>query len=751
MLWATSVGIVAFSGGCTAAPDDAAPKSVAAVNVVESEVPVPPPAPMRAYADTIHGEVIPDPFRWLEDTTTAEVRRFTAAQAAYSDSVLARLVGLDSLERLVARAFETTPTLDALVPAGNRLFLTRWLGPRPSLFVMDSGRSSERLLLSADTLAARSRGAGIRAMSPSWDGRYVAIGTTERGDARAAIQLLDATTGRPLPDLIPDLLTTTSGTRYEVTWLPDGSGFFYPRLWPGSAKGPAVDQLARGRQFLHRIGTPQSADVPVFGFGLTPSIAIDKVDLPTRVYTAPGSAWLVASLYRSTESGTQWFFAPLTQPLTTVPEWKALASIRGKVSLPQLRGDTVYALSRGTSDRGQIVRRVLRADGDGEWITVVPEQPGVIVSFTAQRDGLYFTERVGGRVHLRRVARGTAVVADVAVPSGGTVRLQRSAPDGIGAMFFTESWATPPQWQQVDSAGAVTPLGIDDGSAVSDAGAITAEALQARSQDGTSVPVSIVYGARAQHAGVLDGSAPLLIEAYGGYAQATDPSYNPFVQVWTALGGVYAYAHVRGGGELGDAWHTAGMREHKQRTFDDMIAAIETLIAKRYTSAKRVTLMGTSFGANIPGMVLAQRPDLLGAALFEVGQPDEIRGAQLDPTAARNIAELGDLETAEGIRLLRGASPYHQVPSRVALPGVIVHSASEDYNFGTEMLTGKYVARLQAANSGTRPVLWIRTDGGHQALFYLSPTWAAKAMSFALWQSGLSAYQPQRSPPADRR
>lgn len=711
--------------------------------VVETGVHPPDVAPRGGHADTVHGVVLPDPWRWLEDSTSENTRRFVAAQDAYATAVLNRLVGVDTLRAMVERAYAATPTLDALVPAGPRIFMTRWLGSRPSVVVLDSAKTAERMLLNADSLKTRGNTTGVRAVSPSWDGRYVAVGTTQEGDENAGITVLDVNTGARLRDTVPDLLTTTSGTRYEVTWAPNGRGFFYPRLWPGSAMGPAVDKLARGRQYFHALGTPQSADVPIFGYGVAPDIAADREDLPTRVYTAPGSRWLVASMYRVKATGTDWYVAPLPDPMTSPPRWTKLAGVDERISVPQLRGDTLYALSRTTADRGMIVKRVLGVPGDSAWTTVVAESPGVIMAYTVQQDGVYFTERRDGAVGLRRVMRGDTKITEIPVPTGGLVRLLPGAPNTTGVTFSTESWASPPHWQRVINArGQIAPLPIDDGSGGTSNRGLTATTLQASSRDGVRVPVSVVYGTNALRNGALDGTAPLLIESYGGFAKTTDPSFNPFIQVWTALGGVYAYAHVRGGGELGDRWHRDATREHKQRTFDDMIGAIEALIANRYSSAGRVTVMGISFGANLPGMVLAQRPELLAAALFEVGQPDEIRGARLDPTAARNIGELGDLETAEGIRLLQAASPYFQVPDSARLPAIIVHSASGDYNFGSRMLAGKYVARLQAANRGTRPVLWVQTKGGHQALLGLSPDWAAKAFSFTLWQSGQPGYQP---------
>ncbi|MEO7361838.1 MAG: prolyl oligopeptidase family serine peptidase, partial [Gemmatimonadaceae bacterium] len=385
-------------------------------------------------------------------------------------------------------------------------------------------------------------------------------------------------------------------------------------------------------------------------------------------------------------------------------------------------------------------RLVLREGSVPVWETVLPERAGVLTEYIVQDDALYIVERTAGGLGLLRMAYGTATASAVALPTPGSVHLLR-AQTGTGASFTVESWASPPHvlYADRDSARAV---GLDDGFSARHPADVISDHVQAPSQDGTLVPVSVVYGPSALRNGKLDGTAPLLIDAYGAFSSTNDDSFDPLVQYWISQGGVYAYAAVRGGGELGEAWHQAATRENKQRSIDDMIGAIEHLIARRYTSAKRVSIIGVSFGANIPGMVMLQRPDLLGAVLYEVGQPDEIRGAVFDPTAARNIAEIGDLDTPEGIRSLMKMSPYHQIPARVDLPAVIVHTAAADYNFGTQMLTAKYVARLQKANSGGRPVLWVQTPGGHRALFGSGAEWAGVALSFLLWNSGVERYQP---------
>jgi prolyl oligopeptidase len=476
---------------------------------------------------------------------------------------------------------------------------------------------------------------------------------------------------------------------------------------------------------------------------------MEPEDLATRVHAAPDSRWLVGSVFRSRRNGSEHYAARRPPGDSTVPSWVPLLSLAERASLPQLRGDTVWALSRRDADRGRIMRRVLGAGTarSGQWEPAVPERRGVITAFAVQSDALYFTERDAGAVQLHVLPHGESRTRLVSVPLTGTVRIAPRTSVGEGLLVSVESWAMPPRWFRVTRSGAaVEPLAIDDGGKATASATLVSDRLEAPSRDGTLVPVSLVYDRSLSSSGRLTGSVPLLIEAYGGFGQASDPSYDPYAQVWTALGGVYAYAHVRGGGELGDAWHRAATREHKQRSVDDMIGAVEALIARGFTSRGRVAIQGISFGAIISGLATLQRPDLFGAAIYDVGGPDEIRAAALDPSAARNIAELGDIDTPEGIRLLRSASPYHVVPPRIALPAVLLHSASDDYNFGTEMLVAKYVARLHAANSGDRPVVWVRAPGGHRWLHSLSPAWAATVTSFLMWQTGVPRFQPP--PPA---
>jgi prolyl oligopeptidase len=712
---------------------------------------VPPVALARtdSHVDTLQGVTVPDPYRWLEDTLSPEVREWVTQQQTYASQILSRVVHRDSLAAMYEQAFRDAPTLDDVIETPEGFVLKRWLDDSPTIHSLRRDLTGEQPLLAVDARADLSQ-TNMRTLVPSNDGRFLAIGTTAGGDEGAAIAVVDVSTGKLLPDRIDDLLTTTSDTRYQVTWLPETDrnehAFFYPRVWPGSASGPPAERLARSRQFLHRIGTARTSDIPVFGFGVSPAVPMAPEDLATRVRTAPKSRWLLASVFRARQNGSEHYAARRTPGDTSVPSWTPLATLEDRAGYPQLRGDTAWVLARRNADRGHILRRVL-GNGplpQGPWEVAVAEREGVITSFSVQNDAVYFIERNASGMYLQTLAHGGTVPRTVMLPVTGTIRIAPRPSQMDGVLVSIESWATAPKWFRVlDAGGVVEAIAISDGSKAVPSSTLVSEQIQARSRDGTMVPVSLVYDTKAMVSNRLDGTAPLLIETYGGFSSITDPRYDPYAQVWCALGGVYAYAHVRGGGELGDAWHRSAMRENKQRTMDDVIGAVETLIARGYTSAGRVAIQGISFGAMVSGLVPLQRPELFGVAVYDVGGPDEIRATALDPSAARNVAEIGDMDTPEGIEMLRKVSPYHMVPLKIPLPAVLLHSASDDYNFGTEMLVAKYVARLQAANAGTRPVVWVRETGGHRWLASLSPKWAATVASFLLWQTGDVRFQPK--------
>ena len=718
----------------------------------------PPTAPVVDAADTLHGVPLPDPYRWLEAERDPAVTRFVAAQRAYADSVLRRIPGVAAMERRITDAYEEAPALGQAAHSAGRAYGVWWSASRPERVVArGAGDTAERTVVDRAALEAAGRGATVRTLFPSPDGRLVALGLTRSGDAGVEIVVADGARGGVRPDVVRDVLVT-SGGGILATWLPDGSGFVYARAWPGAESGPPAERWFRGRHFLHRLGTPQSADVPLVGFGLAPQVGFRPGDTPNRVVTSPGSRWVIAEVWRSPDTAYELWAAPVDAVLAVrdsadvlrIP-WRQVASRDDLARAAVLDADTLWILTRRDAGRGRVLRRTLRlADGAARpdaWTTAVAEREGVLAEMTVTDDGVWATERVGGALRLLHAGRGTADTAlrVVPLPVEGTVRLLPAA-DHRSLWLSLEHWATAPDLRRVVADVAapgnvrVEDAPFDDrtnvrGRPAAPAGDVVSRRAEAVAADGTRIPVSIVH----RRGLPLDGTAPLLLKGYGSFGTVNDPSYSPPILPWLEQGGVFAYAHVRGGGELGADWHAQGRGVRKPVAVSDMIAAAEHLVRANYSAPGRITILGTSAGAALVGNAILDRPELFGAALYDVGAPDEAR--LLDPTALRNVAEFGDLESAEGVRALVRVSPYRRVPPRIRLPGVLVKTGLTDYNF-TLAPAGKLVARLQAANAGDRPVLWWLLDEGHDAIGN-TPANTAAAWAFALWQTGHPGFQPR--------
>jgi prolyl oligopeptidase len=571
----------------------------------------------------------------MEATDADERRRWTEHQSAYTEDVLREPAGRATIVEAFTAEFEAVPTLDEVIPIRGAIVFDRWLASGREFRIRNEEDGAERQLFDRSILTEAGRSARVRAVIPSWDGRFVAVSASGAGDSAVQVSVIETATGRLLPDLIPDLLTTTSGARYRVAWLPDGSGFIYPRLAEGALVGPAVNRLARGRQYLHRLGTPQSADIPIFGFGVSADIAFADDDLPTAIVMAPNSPWVLASAARVSANTSELWAAKLGDLIAGRPRWQQMAGDAFKQA--KLSGNRVYAITNEGANRGQIVSLDLDKPAQ-TWRAMVRERQGVLQSFVLARDALYFTEYRDGATQLRRARYSDGRVEEVSVPIVGDLRFAPQDPTRDTPWVKAQNWTDPGTWFGVPpNARSAVASKIDSGGKPIDQRMFVTRHIMVEADDGVRVPVSLVHLANLR----LDSTAPLLLEAYGGYGKLQAPGYNPSIPTWVRQGGVYAYAHVRGGGELGAAWRHAATRERKVRSGLDFVAVGNALVRLRYTSRGRIVAYGISAGAQMPGLAVAIDPELFGAAIFDVGQPDEIRGAQLDPTAARNLAEMG--------------------------------------------------------------------------------------------------------------
>jgi prolyl oligopeptidase len=517
---------------------------------------LPPPFPAGAEADTLFGVVVPDPYRRLERGDDPAVASWIAAQEAETQALLAAIPGRDALAARIGELRAGGSGILSAIETPARLLLVRQ-GERGMQLTArepagDGWAPAERVLFDAAGHAP-GESPDFLANVPSLDGRQLAIGRTRQGDGDPEILVVETATGQLLPDRVGDILLTSGGS-IRPTWHPDGSGFFYPRAEPGATAG---ERFFRGRLCFHRLGSDPAQDEPVFGFGLSAAVPMAPADTPSRAITAPSSRWLVAYVWEAASFGIAMYATPLDSLRGADTPWRCIGSPADELDRLVLVGDVAYALSAHEAPRGRLVRRDL-GDPAGAWETALPERPGVLVDLRAAADALYLSERIGGAMRLHRLPYGAEAATPIALPLTGTLSLHARS-DAPGVRVAIESWLVPPQsFRYEPASGAVRSAGIKP-PVTTDFAGVVAERSAAPARDGAAIPVSIVHSRTL----ALDGRAPLLLEGYGTAGVAVDPLFQPELLAWVERGGIYAFAHVRGGGELGDAWHEAARRERR--------------------------------------------------------------------------------------------------------------------------------------------------------------------------------------------
>ncbi|HTF68880.1 MAG TPA: prolyl oligopeptidase family serine peptidase [Edaphobacter sp.] len=349
------------------------------------------------------------------------------------------------------------------------------------------------------------------------------------------------------------------------------------------------------------------------------------------------------------------------------------------------------------------------------------------------KDSLYVKVFDGASAALVRIPYGT---------SSKAVRISAPWPASIidATSVSMSGWTHGPSYYRVMAGSSVfTRTDLAPPSPYTDVAGLVAKDVEVRAADGTTIPLSLVY----KQGMVQDGKNPTFLWGYGAYGISQPPIFGPMLLPWFDHGGIYAVAHVRGGGELGEEWHKAGMMSTKPNTWNDAIACAEYLIAQRYTSSEKLALGGGSAGGILAGRALTERPDLFAAVLDMVPMSDTLR-SERSANGANNISEFGSVKTSDGFRGLYAMSPYVHVKDDVHYPAVLLTTGINDPRVDPWQ-PAKMAARLQAANGGAKPILFrVDYDAGHgmdstrkQLFEERTDYW-----TFLLWQMGEADFQP---------
>jgi prolyl oligopeptidase len=649
---------------------------------------------------------VADPYRWLEDATSPESVEWLTAQDTIAAQVLAELPGRDLLKSrltdLLAAGVVTAPTWRR----ERQFFMRRTADQEHAVLVTVDPDGTERILI--DPIAIDPSGATtLDAWQPSKEGDLLAYQLSEGGDEESVLRVIDVTTGRLVDGPI-------DRCRYSpVGFLPGGESYYYVRrLAPADL--PEGEAQFHRRVWLHRVGSDPATDVQIFGDGF------DKTTFFSASVSINGR-WLVVSASPGTAPRNDVWIADLTASEPAAPQLREVqVGVDAQTSVHVGRDGRAYIYTDRDAPRGRLMVADPQNPGVENWRELLPEHPEAVLEDFAILDPpdldepvllAAWTTHAVGEITVHDLLSG-AKRSEVALPGIGSVSGLSERPEGGSECWFGYTDNTTPSsvFRYDARTGQTTPWAHAPGRV--EVPKVHTRQITYTSVDGTAVRMIIVSPAAEP-----DQPRPTILYGYGGFGASMTPGYSAGVLAWVESGGVYAIANLRGGGEEGESWHRAGMRDNKQNVFDDFHAAADWLVEHGWSTADKLGISGGSNGGLLVGAALTQSPQRYAAVVCSAPLLDMVRYesyglGQLwsdEYGTAANPTELG---------WLLGYSPYHRVVPGTAYPAVLFTVFDSDTRVDP-MHARKMCAAVQAATTAEpaqRPIVFRReSDVGHGA------------------------------------
>ena len=648
------------------------------------------------HVDNYHGREVADPFRWLEDDVreSNDVANWVAAQNEVTFAYLATIAERDRIEKRMTELWDYE-RFGLPTKAGGRYFYAYndGLQNQDVIYMQETLDAGPKLLIDPNTWSDDGTVA-LASYFPSPDGNHLAYLEQDGGSDWRIARVLDVRTGETLDDRLEWLKFTL------LDWAGDSSGFYYSR-YPATSAEEKFQSLNKDMTiYFHRLGTSQEQDELVYA-------RPDFPDWSPRASVTDDGRHLIITISVGTDAryaiGYQDLTDPDAEPGIIIDGFDHDYTLIGNV------GDDLYFRTNNGAPRNRLIAINPKNPAPENWREVIPEARDVL-------DGVGL---VGGHIIAEYMQDAFSVVKifDLDGKHVGNVDLP-----GIGTAFGFNGKADDPEtffsYASFSTPSTINRLNVETGevenfkspSVAFDPADYVVEQVFYESKDGTRVPMFISH-----HKDVVpDGRRPTMLYGYGGFNISMQPGYSTTRLAWMEMGGIYAVANLRGGGEYGKEWHKAGTKLQKQNVFDDFIAAAEYLIENNYTSSDKLAIFGGSNGGLLVGAVTNQRPELFGAAIPAVGVMDMLRFHKF--TAGRFWTDdYGSSDNPEEFEALLAYSPYHNIKGGTAYPPVLITTADTD----DRVVPGhsfKYAARMQEAQVGDAPVLIrIETRAGHGA------------------------------------
>ena len=640
--------------------------------------------------EVIHGVEVSDPYRWLEDRISPETEAWIKAQNEYTEALLRSLPRTKEVGQRLTELMKVDSVGLPRVRNGRYFLMKRDRKQELSVISVRNGlRGKDEVLVDPHPLSP-DHTTSVGMLDLTEDGTLMAYSVREGGQDEVTVRFFDVDKKEHLPEELP------KGRYLSCSLVPEKRGVYYSRHGdegtrvyhhPFADPGGGDGAMQKGR----------GGDRQIFGEGYGPDKGIG-IEL-----SEDGEYLLLTVWHGSAAEKTEVYFQRVAENGPIVPVVNDIdARFTGAVG-----GEFLFLQTNWKAPKGRIVRIDLTKPARENWIEVVPETDAVIDGFSLGGGRLFVNYLDNVKSRVRVFEADGRHVADITFPAMGSVSsiVGRWASDEAFFMFSSFHIPSTIYRYEVSSGRQEVWWRLE---VPVDSDALEVEQVWYTSKDGTRVPMFLVYPKGLER----NGSNPALLTGYGGFNATLTPWFSPIAAIWAENGGVFAVANLRGGGEFGEAWHRAGMRENKQKVFDDFLAAAEWLIANRYTSPETLAISGGSNGGLLVGAALTQRPELFRAVVCTYPLLDMVRYHKF-LIARFWVPEYGSSEDPEQFKYIYSYSPYHRVKKGTKYPAVLFITGDQDTRVDP-LHARKMAARLQASTGSTQPILLrYETKAGH--------------------------------------
>ncbi|VXD12007.1 prolyl oligopeptidase family serine peptidase [Planktothrix paucivesiculata] len=641
--------------------------------------------------DQYHGVTVADPYRWLEDLDSEETALWVEAQNAVTFGYLNQISAKETLKKRLTQLWDYEK-YGIPFKQGNRYFYFKndGLQNQSVLYVLESLEAEPQVLLDPNSLSEDGTIA-LSGMSISEDGNLMAYGLSTSGSDWQEWKVRDINTKEDLSDQLK--WVKFSG----ASWTHDHKGFYYSRYDQPQEGKPLEEINYFQKLYYHRLGTDQSEDILIYE-------RPDHKEWGFNGFVTEDGKYLIISVWKGTDSKNLVFYQDLTQPNAEVIE--LISEFEASYSFIDHDGDIFWFTTDLDAPRSRVIAINIHTKTPHQ---IIPEATETLEGVNILNNQFVADYLKDAHSQIKIFSLEGAFIREIELPGIG------SAGGFGGKRYDTETFYSYTSFTAPNTIyryNLLTGESTIYRQANVDFNPDDYETQQVfyPSRDGTLIPMFIT----AKKGVELNGNNPTILYGYGGFNISLTPSFSISRLVWLEMGGVYAIANLRGGGEYGENWHQAGTKLKKQNVFDDFISAAEWLIKRRYTSTQKLAIMGGSNGGLLVGACMIQRPDLFAAVLPAVGVLDMLRFHKFTIGWAW-CSDYGSPENPEEFQALYAYSPLHNLKPGIAYPATLITTGDHDDRV-VPAHSFKFASALQENHIGENPVLIrIETKAGHGA------------------------------------